>query len=66
MKKSENEVEFIEFKKCDSRACDRETDVFCVSCKKWGCWEHIQDCVQCEQPVCKECYINDLCCLMRP
>ena len=66
MKKSKNEVEFVELKTCFGWFCERKTDVFCVSCKKWFCSDHIQDCVQCEQPVCKECLLGDLCCLVRP
>ena len=62
MKRSKNEVEFVEFKACDRSGCG----LFCVSCKKWFCSQHMKDCVQCQQVVCKECYLNDLCCLVRP
>ena len=66
MKKLKNEVEFVEFEKCDRSECYRKTDVFCVSCYKWFCGVHMKFCVQCEQPVCEECYIEDKCCLVRP
>ena len=66
MKNSENEVEFVDFQKCDSSDCGKGSDLFCVSCKKWLCRFHKILCVQCEQPVCKECYLKDLCCLVRP
>ena len=66
MKKSKNEVEFVELKKFDSVGHCWKTDLFCVSCKKWFCWRHMKECVQCEQPVCKECYVEDLCSLVRP
>ena len=66
MKKSKNDVEFAEFKKCDKRFCNIGTDLFCVWCKKWFCFWHLKHCVQCEQPVCEDCYLNEFCCLVRP
>ena len=66
MKKSRNEIEVVEFQRCVSRFCDRETDLICVSCDKWFCSWDIKECVQCEQVVCKECYEQDLCCLVKP
>ena len=54
----------VKFKQCVS--CFVGTDLFCVACRKWFCESHCRHCVQCEQPVCKECYLSDLCCLVRP
>ena len=61
---SKNEIEFVEFRKCDS--CKDSCDCFCVSCQKFFCERCLKYCVQCEQPVCEECYKQDLCCLVRP
>ena len=58
------EVEFVEFARCEF--CQTITDLFCVGCEKKICVNHFDVCVQCEQPVCKECYKEDLCCLARP
>ena len=63
MNTSNNEVEFVELKKC---FCGILTDLICVSCEEWFCREHQRVCVLCEQPVCEDCYKTDLCCLVRP
>ena len=63
MKKSKIVLEFAEFHKCK---CGRRTDVCCVVCDNWFCIACLAFCVQCEQPVCKQCYANELCCLVRP
>ena len=55
----------VEFLKC-CVSCLCVTDLVCVSCENWFCSIHLNVCVQCQQPVCKECYLNDLCCLVRP
>ena len=47
-------------------SCDFKTDLFCVSCKNWFCEEHLNHCVVCEEAVCDNCYLEDLCCLTRP
>ena len=58
------EVEFAEFEDCER--CDSITDMVCVCCDKLFCLGHMEDCVQCQQSVCEECYEEDLCCLVRP
>ena len=58
-------VEFVVFQACC--CCGSDTDLCCTSCEKWFCALHMKDCVQCQQPVCEQqCYIDDLCCLVRP
>ena len=65
MKKSKNEVEFVEFKNC--RCCWEDSDVFCLSCQEWYCSHHLRYCIQCRQEaVCFSCYKEDKCCLVRP
>ena len=50
----------------DDEECCCFTDIFCVSCRDWCCEKHLNDCVQCGQPVCGECCKTDICCLVRP
>ena len=59
-----NEVVFVEFELCN--VCGTPTDLFCVSCDGWFCSSHMDCCVQCDQPVCEECYKEDICCFVRP
>ena len=46
--------------------CNSSTDITCVVCNIWFCEVCLKNCLQCEQPVCKKCYKEDLCCLVRP
>ena len=59
-------MSFVEFKECSEEFCFDSTDVACVSCDRFGCPVHLQFCIECDQPVCHECYLSDLCCLVRP
>ena len=57
-------MEFAVFGDCG--VCRSLSFVFCVWCQKRVCRNCSRVCVQCEQECCKECYLEDLCCLVRP